>query len=1240
MEQLDRIGDVFEAATGGITNAITKLFGSSNERRVRQLGFVRGKDGSTTVVPGSTLDKINKLEPELEKLSDEQLKNTAADFRARLEKGETLDDLLPEAFARVREASKRVAKMRHYDVQMIGGAILHQGMIAEMTTGEGKTLVSSGPAFLNALAGHVHVITVNDYLAKRDMEWIGPIHTALGLTVGAIQSGMQPPERQAQYACDITYGTSNEFGFDYLRDNMKPRLELQVQGPLDYAIVDEIDNILIDEARTPLIISGPAHDDVSRYPVADRIARQLKAGSDFEIKEKERTCHLTESGVRRAEELAGVESFYTAGNMEWPHFIDNALKAHHLYKRDDQYMVRNGQVIIVDENTGRPMEGRQWSDGLHQAVEAKEGVKIKPETQTYATVTLQNFFKLYGKLSGMTGTAMTEADEFLKIYKLDVVAVPTNRPLQRQNHPDLVCRTEKEKWDAVAEEVAEEHAAGRPVLIGTTSIEASEKVSNKLNKRGVKHFVLNAKHIEKESELIAQAGRPGAVTIATNMAGRGTDIILGGNPEYAAWEQLRHTYDSRLDVPKDEWDGLIAKIREEEGMKEQAKQIAEAGGLHVIGTERHDSRRIDNQLRGRAGRQGDPGSSRFYVSLEDRLMRVFAGEFVQRALDMAGMKEGEFIESKMVSRRIEGAQKKVEERHFDQRKNLLEYDEVMDDQRKQVYRFRQDILEGANCRDIIHEMIRRQVDRRVDHFYDRLYPWKTAAEIAHNAFGLDMDADRIEGSTLEQLMVILRDEALEQADASIAENVEVNLSITEDEEGMQTETYNWNALSRWANGRFGLNTNDRELKKIGPAEVEDYLRERAHQSIDRSELGQEVEESLAQDKKMRNVTLRDDRGMPIPPQRTVAGVLEEVLREDYPRISLAHFLGQQFALRVDPADFADIDNPDEVKAEVMNRLDRMYKDKEVMFPVTVGLTRFLQDGSGGGDRLGLARWASGRFEKPLDPEAVESSPKNELEGLLADASRGYFINGEVAEKVDDTLDRVYGGRGVDPMPRGDAPDRTRKAEHPEDLAPLIDWANKEFEAGLEAAEVATLPKARARQVLLKPYEERYRPELAHAERLLILEVLDTAWKDHLYHMDQVRSGIGLSSYAQKDPKTEYKREGRKAFNDMWDRVGEQVTRAIFRLERDSKQFVGNLWQLTEQKAIHAAPTADTAPAPDHAGGVEGRGERQRELSTNRGDGEGEATVAPIKNTAPDVGRNDPCPCGSGKKYKKCHGADA
>ena len=1029
MEQLEQIGDWFGALTGKIERGVTKLFGSSNERRVRQLGFVRGKDGTTTVMPGSVIDRINKLEPELEKLSDEQLRNTAADFRGRIVKGETLDDLLPEAFARVRESSKRVAKMRHYDVQMVGGAILHQGIIAEMTTGEGKTLVSSCPAFLNALVGHVHVITVNDYLAKRDMEWIGPIHTALGLTVGAIQANMPAPERQKAYACDITYGTSNEFGFDYLRDNMKPRLELQVQGPLDYAIVDEIDNILIDEARTPLIISGPAHDDVSRYPVADRIARQLKAGEDFEIKEKERSCHLTESGVRRAEELAGVESFYTAGNMEWPHFIDNALKAHHLYKRDDQYMVRNGQVIIVDENTGRPMDGRQWSDGLHQAVEAKEGVKIKPETQTYATVTLQNFFKLYGKLAGMTGTAMTEAEEFLKIYKLDVVAVPTNRPLRRENHPDLIVRTEKEKWDFVADEVAEEHEKGRPVLIGTTSIEASEKVSRKLDQRGVKHSVLNAKHIEKESETIAQAGRQGAVTIATNMAGRGTDIILGGNPDYAAWEELRHTYDSRLDVPKDDWDRLTAEISDREGMKAQAKQIAEAGGLHVIGTERHDSRRIDNQLRGRAGRQGDPGSSRFYVSFEDRLMRVFAGEFVQKMMDFAGLKEGEFIESPMVTRRIEGSQKKVEERHFDQRKNLLEYDEVMDDQRKQVYRFRQDILEGANCRDIIHEMIRRQVERKVDELYDRLYPWQTAADIARNAFGLDVDPDRLEGSTLEQLMAILRDEALEQADASTAEAVAENIAVSVDDEGRETEQFNWLALSRWANGRFGLNTNDRELKKIGRDEVEDYLRERAHQAIDRSELGQSVEDSLARDAKMRTQAHRDDRGRPLPPQRTVAGVLEEVLKEDYPRRRLAQYLGQQFNLRVDPAEFADLDNPEEVMENVMARLDRMYRDKEVTFPVSVGINRFPA-------RRGRRRPAR---SDPLGERPVRAAPGPRNGRNEAPPGTGAPAGGRLPRLLRQRRGRGEGRRHAGPRlrrprRRPDAP-RRRPGPHPQGRTP-------------------------------------------------------------------------------------------------------------------------------------------------------------------------------------------------------------
>ncbi len=593
MELIDKIGDATNAVISGVERTLTRLFGSSNERRVRQIGFVRDRQGATTITPGSTLDQINQLEPVMEKLTDDELKQTTSRLRAKLSAGQTLDDILPEAFAAVREGGKRFMRMRHYDVQMVGGYILHKGMIAEMMTGEGKTLVATLPAFLNGLAGSVHVITVNDYLALRDMEWMAPLYTGLGLTVGAIQSNMREPERQKAYACDITYGTNNEFGFDYLRDNMKPRKDLQVQKRRQYAIIDEIDNILIDEARTPLIISGPAHDDVTKYPKAHRIGLQLKRDIHFEVKEKEHTCHLTDEGIRYAEELAGVESFYTAGNMEWPHLIDNSLRAIHLYKRDVNYIVENDEIIIIDEHTGRKMEGRQWSDGLHQAVQAKENVRIKEDTQTFATVTLQNFFKLYPKLSGMTGTAMTEANEFWKIYKLDVVAVPTNRPTQRINYPDAIYRTVKEKWDAVIEEVKEVHATGRPVLVGTVSIENSEHLSRKLTQQGVKHNMLNAKYHEREAEIIAQAGRLGAVTISTNMAGRGTDIILGGNPEYLAWDELKNTYVSRLDVPKSVWNETTKRIAVREGMDSEGKKVAELGGLHVVGTERHDSRRID-----------------------------------------------------------------------------------------------------------------------------------------------------------------------------------------------------------------------------------------------------------------------------------------------------------------------------------------------------------------------------------------------------------------------------------------------------------------------------------------------------------------------------------------------------------------------------------------------------------------------------------------------------------------------
>ena len=526
-DSVGKIGDLFTAVTSTVERSITGMFGSSNERRVKNIGFVREKNGESKVIPGSLIDQIGKLESKYQALSEDELRQTSARLRARLDAGETLDDILPDAFAAAREAGFRYLKMRHYDVQLVGGIVLHRGMIAEMTTGEGKTLVATLPTYLNALAGKVHVITVNDYLARRDMEWMAPLYMGLGLTVGAIQSNMHPEERRKVYACDITYGTNNEFGFDYLRDNMKPTRELQAQGPLQFALIDEIDNILIDEARTPLIISGPAHDDTTKYPKADQIARKLKPDLHYEVKEKEHTCHLTDEGIRYAEELAGVESFYTAGNMHWPHLIDNSLKAHYLYKRDVSYVVENGDVVIIDEFTGRKMTGRQWSDGLHQAVEAKEGVRIKQETQTLATITLQNFFRLYDKLAGMTGTAMTEADEFLKIYGLDVISVPTNRPMQRINQTDVIYRSEREKWNAVIDEIREVHATGRPVLVGTVSIEKSEHVSGLLKKYGIQHSLLNAKFHEREAEIVAQAGRLGAVTLSTNMAGRGTDIVLG-----------------------------------------------------------------------------------------------------------------------------------------------------------------------------------------------------------------------------------------------------------------------------------------------------------------------------------------------------------------------------------------------------------------------------------------------------------------------------------------------------------------------------------------------------------------------------------------------------------------------------------------------------------------------------------------------------------------------------------------
>jgi preprotein translocase subunit SecA len=1098
METLERIWETVSNSAAGagtrLERLLTGLFGSSNARYVRRLE--------------PRIEAINSLEPKYQAMTEAELRGQTAEFKRRLAAGETLDDLLVEAFAVCREGGKRFLGMRHYDVQLIGGMVLHSGAIAEMITGEGKTLVATLPAYLNALEGKgVHVVTVNDYLARRDMEWMGPLYMGLGLSVGAIQSGMDSGERQKSYACDITYGTNNEFGFDYLRDNMRmaargddrfPKHMQQAQGPLNFAIVDEVDNILIDEARTPLIISGPAHDDVSKYARADQIARQLKADVHFEVKEKEHSVALTEEGVRLAEKLAEVESFYTAGNMEWPHLIDNSLKAHHLYKRDVNYVVQNGEVVIVDEFTGRLMPGRQWSDGLHQAVEAKEGVRIKEESQTLATVTLQNFFKLYRKLAGMTGTAMTEASEFWKIYKLDVIAIPPNRGMKRINHPDVIYRTEREKWIAVADEVErlhrfdtlamadgswrigkivkEDDAAiefepkgtrdvetiprdkvkeierrGCPVLVGTVSIEKSERLSDLLEKRGVDHQVLNAKQHKREAEIIAQAGRLGAVTIATNMAGRGTDIILGGNPDTLVWAKLQGTYPTRLDVPPAEWEALVKEISTRENMKAEGEQVRSMGGLHIVGTERHEARRIDLQLRGRCGRQGDPGSSRFFLSLEDDLMRIFAGEWVKNVLTRLGMQEGEAIESRMVTRRVEAAQKKVEERNFEVRKNLLEYDEVMDEQRKRVYGFRQKILDhtdgDADCREIVLDMVDRQIDEHIGTFLDKDYGAQSFAAWASERLACELEAADYRGMAPEEAERLAVEEAVRQSEAAIYEAVEENLPASEEE-----SEWNWSALASFANSRWKVSVNDRDLKRAGRDAVADLLQEKARDAIHRIDLSEG-----------------------------------------------ARFMAPDFGLKT------------------------------------------------------ACGWTEWRFGEALSAEDLSE----------ADA------------------------------------------------------------AGHDAEAFKRIVKRKARAVYAAR-EARYGDDMRRMERAVVLQILDNAWKDHLLAMDHLRSSVGLRGYAQVDPKVEYKREGMRTFDLMWKAIDERVVDIVYRIEQVEEPEVKSAFR--ETAAIHAeAPSAAALSA---------QAEPQQAAAAQDSRGE-PVNLEPIRNLGQKVGRNDPCPCGSGRKFKNC-----
>ncbi|MCA3010580.1 MAG: preprotein translocase subunit SecA, partial [Phycisphaerales bacterium] len=756
----------FGSIPARIGQALQGVFGSANKRAVSSFQPI--------------VKAVNALAPWAEALDAAQIKAEVAAIKQAVQAGEkTLDDVLPQMFALTREAATRTLGIRHFDVQLIGGAVLHQGKIAEMSTGEGKTLVATLPAALNAVAGKgVYVVTVNDYLAKRDRDWMAPVYEFLGLSVGAIQSQMPPQLRQAEYACDVTYGTNNEFGFDYLRDNMKWRADDQVQKRLNFAIVDEVDSILVDEARTPLIISGEGEGTTERYVLADRIARQLKPDVHFEIKLKEHQCILNEEGIDRAEKLVGVDSFYkNPAHMEWPHLIETALRAHHVYERDKHYVVvqpkrpdgsaGEPEVIIVDEFTGRLMPGRRWSDGLHQCVEAKEGLPPREENRTLATITLQNYFRMFGKLAGMTGTAMTEAAELSRIYDLDVVSIPTNRPNQRKDQNDQVYLDEASKYDALVEEIKAEHGKGRPILLGTTSIAKSEAISERLKAAGVPHNVLNAKQHEREAEIIMQAGRRGAVTVATNMAGRGTDIVLGGKAD-ALWRAEMAQKGLAEDAP--EAPARLAELKAQ-CAAEQA-EIKALGGLYVVGTERHEARRIDNQLRGRCARQGDPGQTKFFLSFDDDLMKIFARDWVKTMMERMGLKAGEVIDSPMVTRVIAKTQKKVEARNFDIRKHLLEYDEVMDKQRKFIYGQRQEALEYKGLRDKALGMFEEVLDPVVERCAgdkDKPVDFAELQKWLRHRCGDELDLAGIEQAPREGLFRWLMDRVEKLHDARAAE---------------------------------------------------------------------------------------------------------------------------------------------------------------------------------------------------------------------------------------------------------------------------------------------------------------------------------------------------------------------------------------------------------------------------------------------------------------------------------------
>ena len=1200
---------------------LLKLFGSRNERLVR--AYMQ------------TAKAAGEYEQAFQALTDEELKNKTAEFKQRLQNGARPEEILPEAFAVVREAARRTVKMRHFDVQLVGGNVLYEGKIAEMATGEGKTLVATLAAYLVHLTGkHVHIVTVNDYLAKRDAEWMGPIYRALGLTVGAIQADMDTvgPERRNQYACDITYGTNNEFGFDYLRDNMKLSLEQMVQGPLEYAVIDEVDSILIDEARTPLIISGPAFDDVSRYKKADSVARQLvskqkqiyssmlsrlgdqdylrqraasagKSEKDlaemlakfrydpfdldeeeaellgipqlFVVKKDSKSVHLTHEGIGTAQDLAGVGSFFTGSNMDWPHMLEQALRAHVVFEREKDYVVLDGKVIIVDGFTGRLMHGRQWSDGLHQAVEAKENVQIKEETQTLATITLQNFFKLYEKIAGMTGTAATEAEEFLKIYKLEVVVIPTNRPCIREDRDDLIYKTEREKFNAIVEEIYRTSTAGRPVLVGTVSIEKSEALSAALSRRhGLEHEVLNAKQHAREAAIVEKAGQQhtapdgskrGNITIATNMAGRGTDIKLA--PE-VLWEVL-HSEPSpeekgvQIYTLRQNGTGKTLTVKSNEPLAE-VFQLRRGdrwvGGLHIIGTERHEARRIDNQLRGRAGRQGDPGSSVFFLSFDDDLLRIFSPEWVIKALSMPimGWEEGMPIQHRRISKGIEKAQKKVEERNFEIRKNLLEYDEVMDYQRKIFYARRRSLLKGEDLQGIIESMLEAVIDKALQIMLDPLYPYRCIAEWAKNEFSVELDARQIEGMEAEEIEERIKETACKNLSS------EISIALGEYlEDYNDPTTWKLDALTRWAMSAFKVNLSGSKLRQMSAEEIEQTLIDSACQLV----------------------------------QKKDAARLADFLREDFARQSLRAWTRNKFDIDL-PAEGLEEKKKEQVRSLLLEKVREKYIRRQIEYPVEFAMNMaFGPQGPNVYGMEALVEWANRRYQIGLTLEEVQNTKPQDLYRKLLACSERYHRGG-LEEDI------------------------ARMTEQAASLEQLAQQAAERFGVPFDPNQWSD--KKQAEADLLTAARAFLRRELTDLEKYVLLQIHDAAWKDHLYAMDRLKESIMLRAYAEKDPKIEYKHEGYQMFEQMLESIDDKVTDVIFRV------------RLVEPTAQRRSVWNISQAQHDQVGQFE-MAQRQQAAAQAP---QGEVKVKTIRLEQPKVGRNDPCPCGSGKKYKKCCGQNA